>query len=123
MPLQYPHWLQPWVFGGASITPKILLLQLRQGSPGPSWQRGGFFYLSLPLLHDPALLQAEVSPESLALPELWQGSLGPAWPHPATSGTESSQSPGIITIILIVITTIITVVIKSVASKQPGFES
>lgn len=75
------------------------------------------------LLRVPALLKAEVSPESLALPEIGQGSPGPAWPHPATSGTESSQSPGIITIILIVITTIIRAMIKSVASKQPGFES
>lgn len=105
------------------MAPKILFLQLQQGRPGPSFQRDGFFYLSLPLLHDLSLLKAEGSLESLALPELWQGSLGPASPHPATSGTESLRSPGIITIILIVITAIITVLIKSVASKQPGFES
>lgn len=46
--LQYPDWLQPWVFGGASMAPKILFLQLQQGRPGPCWQKEGYLLLPVP---------------------------------------------------------------------------
>lgn len=46
---------QPWVFGGGSMNPKVLFLQLQQDRPRESFQKGSSFHPFLAFLHDPAL--------------------------------------------------------------------